>query len=339
MLLNKIYTLGVPTFTNFTSMKIKKSLYTLFTFFLILSACQNPTAPPAEGFIPVKGGKIWYKVLGNGPGTPLIVVHGGPGSRSCGGIDAYELMGDERPVVLFDQLESGNSDRPNDTTLWKLPYFVDQVQAVVDHLGYEKFHLLGSSWGGAIVTEYMLTQNTDHVSSLILAGPLVSTPLWIKDAKILVSQLSQPVQDTIKKYEQLGEYTNANYLAATDTFYANFLSRKQWPPQPDPNCDTVPGFNTKIYNYMWGPTEFTATGTLKNFDRLDQLSEIEKPTLVIVGDHDEVRVETAEFIQSKIKGAELAIVPHSGHGKTTDNPESYTQQIGEFLNKVEGKQN
>jgi len=312
-------------------MKYSYLLIFLFTLF----SCQKSEVCP-EGFIDVKGGKIWYKVLGSdNENTPVIIVHGGPGSRSCNTIEGYSLLAKHRPVILFDQLESGLSDHPNDTSLWKLPYFVDQVQAVVDHLELEKYHLLGNSWGGAIVAEYMLTQDTKKVGSVIFSGPLLSTPQWLKDAKVLLSKLSQTVQDTIKKYETLKKYDNKYYLAATDTFYANFLTRKQWPPQKWAACDTAAGFNSKIYNYMWGPTEFTSTGTLKDFDRIDQLHKINKPTLFIAGEYDEVLPRTLKLFQSKVEGSEIAIVPEAGHSKTTDNPENFAKQLEEFMSSIE----
>lgn len=309
-----------------------KHLYLIAIATLLFSCSQNTENINAEGFINVTGGKIWYKILGEDKAaTPVIIVHGGPGSRSCNTIKGYSLLAKHRPVVLFDQLESGLSDHPNDTSLWKLPYFVDQVQAVTDHLQLEQYHLLGNSWGGAIVAEFMLTKDTDNVASVIFSGPLLSTPIWIEDAKKLLSRLSQTVQDTIAKYEALKNYTHPQYLAATDTFYANFLSRKQWPPQKWEACDTVPGFNTKIYNYMWGPTEFTATGTLNDFDRVDQLHKIKKPTLFIAGEYDEVLKETLELFQSKVDGSEIAIVPNAGHSKTTDNPKAFANMLNKFM--------
>jgi len=299
---------------------------------LLFSCSQTTETVKDEGYINVKGGKIWYKILGEDKSAaPVIIVHGGPGSRSCNTIEGYSLLAEHRPVILFDQLESGLSDHPNDTSLWKLTYFVDQVEAVTDHLQLTQYHLLGNSWGGAVVAEYMLTKETNNVTSVIFSGPLLSTPLWIEDAKKLLARLSQPVQDTIAKYEALENYTHPEYLAATDTFYANFLSRKQWPPQKWAACDTVPGFNTKIYNYMWGPTEFTATGTLSDFDRVDQLHKIKKPTLFIAGAYDEVLPETLALFQSKVEDSEVAIVPNAGHSKTTDNPEAFATMLNEFM--------
>jgi len=65
-----------------------------------------------EGFILVRGGRVWYQVLGGGSGLPLVILHGGPRFPH----DYLEPLGalaDERPVVFYDQLGCGRSDRPD----------------------------------------------------------------------------------------------------------------------------------------------------------------------------------------------------------------------------------
>jgi proline iminopeptidase len=307
-----------------------------FVFLSLSFICASQNPKPGEGFVNVEGGRIWYKVIGEGDGVPLMVVHGGPGGRSCGSISAYSRMANDRPVIVFDQLESGFSDRPNDTSLWKLPYFVQQVEAVKNALKLKEFHLLGSSWGGAVVIEYMLTSNSDKVASVIFSGPLLSTPKWMEDAKILLSELPSEIQDTIYKYEALEQYYAPAYQAATDSFYSHYLSRTNWPPKRTrAECQGSKGFNVAIYYYMWGPTEFTATGTLKNFDRTDRLHELKLPVLFIAGEYDEVRAETLFGFQKEVEGAQSAIIPGAGHAKTTDNPDAFFKVLGEFLNSVE----
>ena len=300
---------------------------------LVFTSCNKPLQPQ-EGFVEVTGGKIWYKVIGGGAGKPLMVMHGGPGGRSCGSIEPYQALAGDRPIIFFDQLESGMSDHPNDTTLWKPMYFALQVEALKQKLNLTDFHLLGSSWGGSVAIEYMATQNTDAIASVIFAGPLISTPQWMKDSKVLISKLSQPVQDTINKYEALQNYTAPAYLAATDTFYANFLARKKV-VAPSIACDDVPKSNRAIYQYMWGPTEFNATGTLRSFDRISDLSNITKPTLFIGGEFDEVLPETLYYYQTLVPGSKVEIVPNAGHAKTRDNPEDYMRMLKTFLAEAE----
>ena len=65
------------------------------------------------------GHKIWTKRVGDGPGLPLLLLHGGPGA----GHDYLEplaAIGDERPVIFYDQLGCGKSDIPGNPFLWTI---------------------------------------------------------------------------------------------------------------------------------------------------------------------------------------------------------------------------
>jgi proline iminopeptidase len=238
----------------------------------------------------------------------------------------YTMLSDERPVIFYDQLGTGNSERVWDTALWKPSRFADEIDSLRKALGLKVVHILGHSWGGAVLIEY-LSRKPAGIKSAIFAAPLISTSVWISDAKILVSQMSSSLQDTIKKYERLRDYEAASYLSATDSFYARHLYRKG-----EPICVTGGPENDSIYKYMWGPTEFTATGTLKNYDRSKDLERLNLPVLFIAGQYDEARPETMKKFQAKVKGSKLVIIPGSGHGLYRDQPILYTEALREFLN-------
>jgi len=311
-----------------------KFLSILLLSALLLSGSSNKKLSPGEGFVTVRGGRIWYKVVGSGTGVPLLLIHGGPGSRSCDGIPTYSKLGNDRPIIFYDQLGSGYSDRPTDITLWQLPRFVDEITALRKELDLKEINILGSSWGGTVAVEYMLSRKPKGVKSVIFAGPLISTSRWMRDAKILLSQLSKPVQDTILKYESSKLYDHQSYIAATDSFNIQYLSRKSGPRVPVPDCETSAKSNKEVYRYMWGPTEFNATGTLKNYERADRLHEIKEPVLFIAGRFDEARPETMYEFQKEIPGSKVEIIENSGHNKVRDNPEAYLAAIRGFLTQI-----
>lgn len=313
---------------------MQKLIILLFLVTILFTGSANRTITPKEGFIQVKGGKIWYKIVGSGKGVPLLLIHGGPGSRSCDGIPGYSTLGNDRPVIFYDQLGSGHSDRPTDTTLWQLPRFVNEITALRKELDLKELHILGSSWGGTVAVEYMVTKKPEGVKSVIFAGPLISTSRWMKDAQILISQLSQPVRDTIQKYERLKLYDHESYIAATDSFNVKYLSRKPGARISAPDCEGVGKSNRQVYRYMWGPTEFNATGTLKSFERTENLHEIKQPVLFITGRYDEARPETIYEFQKEIPGSKVEIIENSGHNKLRDNPEQYLATIRNFLTSM-----
>lgn len=316
--------------------KIKILYFTLGILFLIVqSSCEHKIKE--EGYIPVEGGNIWYKIVGKGKkGIPLLILHGGPGGRSCGMIPGFSLLSTDRPIIFYDQLGSGNSDRPTDTTLWKTERFVNEIDYLRRALDLSELHILGHSCGSTFLIEYLVTKKPKGIKSVIFSSPMISAPDWIADANLLVSQMPTSIKDTISKYETLKNYSAPAYIAATDSFYSRHLIRRQW-PYKSPACENVGVFNEVIYNYMWGPTEFTATGTLMNFDRTSDLDKIKEPILFVTGEFDEARPETMYRYQRISKNASVEIIENAAHMTMIDQPENMAEVIGSFLRKIDNK--
>jgi proline-specific peptidase len=136
------------------------------------------SAPVSEGFVSFGGFRSWYRVVGDlsqprGPAKlPLLVLHGGPGGPSDYLEPLEELADIGRPIVFYDQVGCGNSDQPNDPSLWSVELFLDELSTVRQELGLDRIHLLGHSWGGMLAMQYALTQPVG-LASLIL-GQLTS---------------------------------------------------------------------------------------------------------------------------------------------------------------------
>lgn len=299
------------------------------------AAFASVTVTAKEGFIDVKGGKVWYRAAGlDAQGVPLLVLHGGPGMTHFY-LESLEALASSRPVIFYDQLGCGNSITEEEDTksLWTIERFVDEVQAVREALGLDKVHILGHSWGSMLAVEYMTRKNPEGVQSLILAGPFMSTPRWISDAKSLLKTLPQDIQKIVEEAEAKGDYDNPEYLKAMDVFYKNFFCRLDpWPESLLKAFDTM-GY--EVYNYMWGPSEFTSTGTLKNHEVIDKLKELKLPVLFTCGEFDEARPETAKYYQSLVPGAELYIVKGASHCHHLESPEEFNAVISKFMEKNE----
>ncbi|HYU75049.1 MAG TPA: hypothetical protein VEL31_20470 [Ktedonobacteraceae bacterium] len=69
-----------------------------------------------EGYIAVPGGLVWYQIVNPGKGIPLLTLHGGPGFPHDY-LEPLQQLADERPVIFYDQLGCGKSERPDDLTL------------------------------------------------------------------------------------------------------------------------------------------------------------------------------------------------------------------------------
>ena len=291
---------------------------------------------PGQGFVDVPGGPVWYNVAGKGPGIPLLVLHGGPGGTSCG-FTLLEPLGDQRPIVRYDQLGTGRSGRPDDLSLWTVEHFVEELHVLRMELGLDQMHLLGHSWGGSLAAAYVLEKGTDGIASVILSSPLLSTPLWVADANIQRSQLPEDVQRTLVEHEEAGTTDSEEYEAASEVYYERHMYAGE-KPEPNPECASAP-WSQFVYEYMWGPQEFYATGTLVDFDVTNRLYEIDVPVLFLTGQFDEARPETVAGFQKLVPGSQFTIIMDAGHATLSKKPQEYRTILENFLDSVEDEMN
>jgi proline iminopeptidase len=288
-----------------------------------------------EGYIPVTGGRVWYRVVGTGSGLPLLALHGGPGANS-GYLEPLTALADERPVIFYDQLGGGKSDRPNNPNLWVLDRFAEELMQVRDALNLTRFHLCGHSWGTMLAVEYALDQSVGLVS-LILAGPVLSVPRYVQDANALKRELPCKVRETIEHLEVAGTTDTPEYQAASGEWMRRHLCRNE--PILEGLLkglgDPVSGINSQVYNTMQGPSEFAITGNLKDFDRTIPLSEIKVPTLFTCGRYDECTPGATAWYHSLMPGSEMIVIEQSAHMTHLEEPELYVQTARDFLHKVE----
>jgi len=244
-----------------------------------------------------------------------------------------EELGDERPIIRYDQLGTGRSGRPEDSALWQADRFVEALHTLRLELGLEEFHLLGHSWGGSLAAAYVLEKGTDGVASLTLSSPLLNTEMWIEDANYLRRQLPLDVQNTLTKHEQAGTIDSEEYAEASAVFYERHVFGGKRTERPD-DCKGVTG-NSYIYELMWGPTEFYATGNLLDFDVTDRIHEIDIPVLFLAGEFDEARPTRMRQFQNLIPGAKLEIIEDAAHASLSRRPDVYRSLVEKFLDEVE----
>ena len=285
----------------------------------------------ADGYIDVPGGRVFWRDVGDG-GVPLLALHGGPGFPHDY-LESLEGLADRRRVVFYDQLGCGHSDRPDDDSLWTVERFVDEVEAVREALALEHFHLFGSSWGGMLAMQYALDRRPPQVASLILCSSPASMVRWVEGCNELLAELPEWNQRTIRRHEEQGFTSCPHYGAAILEFYTRHVCRlEEWPDGVERSFRDA-GY--QVYNYMNGPSEFTVVGTLKDWSVMDRLGEIDKPTLVISGEHDELRPAHAREIHEAIAGSELQIVPECSHLSFAEDPETFFRLTNDFLERAE----
>lgn len=288
-----------------------------------------PPLPAGEGRLAVPGGTIWYRVTGSGSATPVVLLHGGPGYSSFY-LKSLEALQNERPVVIYDQLGAGKSDRITDTTLFTIPHFVAELDSLRSHLGYARWHVLGHSWGTILGLEYYRA-HPDRVASLVLASAAIDMPTWEKNVRRMIGTLSDSAQRAIKAREADGNFAAPDYQAANSEFLGKYGMRAPMGPDLD---STLNSYNPAIYEYMQGPSEFTITGTIKDYDAKPFLPQVKVPLLYTVGEFDEAHPPTIRKFATLTPGAKVAIIPNAAHLTTWDNPAEMLRVVREFLASV-----
>src|SRR5204863_2516161 len=150
--------------------------------------------------------------------------HGGPGAPHDYLENLEALATDTRRVIFYDQLGCGHSDQPDDTSLWRVERFADELATVRRELGLDRVHILGQSWGGMLAIEYALRQPAGLVS-LILSNTTPSIPLWIAEANRLRAELPPEVNTTLLRHEEAGTTDDPEYQEAMKVYYDRHVCR------------------------------------------------------------------------------------------------------------------
>jgi len=281
--------------------------------------------------IDVPGGRVWYQIAGSGRGIPLLVLHGGPG------IPSYYLkplagLGHDRMVVFYDQLGCGRSPAPADSSLWTIDRFVQELAAVRKALGLQEVHLYGTSWGTILALEYMKT-HPEGVESLVLASPALDIHQWMRDADSLKRTLPDSTLRVIEDAEEHSTTGSQAYQAAMMEYYRLYVARKQpWSADLD---SAFAQMGVSVYTTMDGPSEFTISGTLRDYDGRASLKDLHVPVLYTCGEYDEALPRTVASFAASTPGSEMRIFPGAAHCTALDDSAAYVSAIQDFLRRAD----
>lgn len=314
-----------------------EGLFMALIIFCFLCTCRDnkepgsAAMPVGESYLEVPGGRIWYKVSGTGNGVPVVMLHGGPGGSSFY-LKPFEDLGNDRQVIRYDQLGGGKSEVIEDTTLFTIGHFVKELELLRAQLGLNKWHVMGHSWGSMLALEYYRAY-PDRVSSLIFSSLCLDSQAWEQSTKQLLASFPDSLREAVLNAESSGNYDDPRYKEAMDQFYAEHV----WGPNPPrPDFDSLLAtFNTAIYEYMWGPSEFTVTGTLKNYSAVSFLPMIKVPTLFTVGGNDEINPDIVREYAGKVKDSQFSLFAGSSHMTPWDARDENVRVVRRFLNAVD----
>jgi len=269
---------------------------------------MTTTAQPVSGSAEVNGAQLYHEEAGNG--HPLLLIHGGL-VHSGMWDDQFQAFARHFRVIRFDLRGFGRSSLPADEYA-----FHEDVRGLLDVLNVGQAHIVGLSMGGKVAIDFALAY-PERVSALI---PVASALSGYRFS-----------EDTMGRIVEADDRLEAGDIAAGVE-----LENRLWvdgpgrtPEMVDPTVrERVRAMNTA--NYQRAADD----GIELDLEppTIDRLSEIEVPTLVIVGDQDVPDILViAELLQSGIGGARLTIISNTAHQLNMERPNEFNRIVLEFL--------
>jgi pimeloyl-ACP methyl ester carboxylesterase len=246
-------------------------------------------------FLDRGGVAIYYEEHGAGP--PILLSHGYSATCRMWDGQVAAFAGRYR-LVLWDMRGHGQSGDPDDPRLYSMAAIVEDMAALLAHLGIERAIVGGLSLGGYMSLAFHLA-HPEMVGALMLfdTGPGYRNP----DAR---AQWNARAEATARDLETKG-------LVALG-------------PEGDPRV----GRHRSSRGLA-----LAARGMLAQQDGsiIDSLPSIKVPTLVLVGALDENFLAPADYMAGKIPGARKAVIPGARHTANLDQPEAFNRAVADFL--------
>lgn len=255
-------------------------------------------------------------VRGDGPG--LLLVHGFGGCAEDF-VDHRDAFGRAHTVVTFDHRGHGHSDGPEGVD-YSLDRLVADVLCVADHVGLDRFHLLGYSMGGMVARRVAL-RFPGRLESLVLmntsGGPthMMDVGLFEYGAGLVETEGMAALKAVLDDTDPLGvqsldrldespehrEFLRRRWESLSPTMYAAML--RELPVQPDDH---------------------------------DALRDLQLPVLAIVGEHDREFLEPTRRLAEVIAGARFVALPGAGHAPQLEAPDVWFDAVSAFLADLGG---
>jgi len=312
----------------------------------LAQAATLPARPARSGeihtggarMIPISGNQhVWVKpVLSGHGGIPVLTLHGGPGFPHF----YFECFEDFLPQAgisywYYDQLGCGFSDQPKDSALWTIERFTTEVEEVRAALGFDRMVLLGHSWGGLLCLEYAL-KYPKRLAGMVVSNMTASTDSYLRYLAVLRKRLPPDTLRRLEELEAAGSYDSSEYEKIMfEELYPKYVCRIN--PWPEPVARAVRFLAEPVYNAIQGKSEFEVTGSMRGWDRWNDLHRIRAPTLLLGGEHDEINPDDMREMARRIPNAAVTICDQGSHLAMYDDQARYFAALIPFLKRVTGK--
>jgi 2-succinyl-6-hydroxy-2,4-cyclohexadiene-1-carboxylate synthase len=266
----------------------------------------------------VQAGQVSLEVLeAGGGGRPLLLVHGFGGAKEdfADHVDALAELGWH--VVAPDNRGHGKSDKPEGTGSYSFEIFAADTVALADALGWDRFVLLGHSMGG-MIAQLVAAAHPDRLEGLVLMDTSHAPPEGLDTSavelgKAIVAEGGMAALVEAQRSRDGDLDTPAHRrVEAERPGYREFNDGKSLAASPD----------------MWIAM---IDEILFGADRLEGLTKVTAPTLVIVGEQDAPFLRPSRRMAETVAGAHLAMIPDAGHSPQFENPQAWWDAVTSVL--------
>lgn len=272
-------------------------------------------------FITLNGLQVHYKQAGQG--EPVFILLHGFGASLFSWREVMQPLAAFGTVLAYDRTAFGLTERPlpgswNGANPYAPEASVEQLGALLDALGVRQAVLVGNSAGGTVALNFTL-QHPERVQALILVDAAIyeggGGPAYLK-------WLFRTPQ-----VDHLGPLVARQLQVRGDD-----LIRTAWHDPAQMGADVLEGYRKPLRVQDWDRALWEFTKASHDLGLPARLAEIKPPVLVITGDDDRI-VPTALSLRlaREIPGAQLAVIPNSGHVPHEEQPAAFLQAVQVFL--------
>lgn len=272
--------------------------------------------------MPIRDVSLFVKVLGQGP--PLLLMHGGPGLDHTTMLP-FRAAAEHFTLVFYDHRCNGRSTGA-DVSSMSFANLTADADALRQRLGFERWAVLGHSFGGMVAIEYALRypQRLSHLILLDTCGDA----WWVQ----------QHAPEILAKRG----YAAKTVQAARCFFNGRLKPREVLPigfklarayvyrfSLPGLVRDIVRGPHPKMRpeSHIFGFRRL-----LSGWSVMDRLNEISAPTLVLAGRHDfQFPPEHQAILADRIPHARLELIEQAGHNAHAERPDEVLAALQGFL--------
>ncbi|GCE21691.1 alpha/beta fold hydrolase [Dictyobacter kobayashii] len=264
------------------------------------------------GFLQAQGAPLYYEVAGQG--EPVLLIHAGVADSRMWD-EQFAAFAQHYRTIRYDQRGYGRSQYP----AGPFAYHEDPVE-LLKSLDIGKAHVVGISFGGKVALDFTLA-HPEMVASLVLVAPSVGG-----------TQPSELVQKFAEEEEA--------YLERGDLDAATELNLRMWVDGPQRTPEQVDPLvrervRTMQYHAFTVPVPEGAETLDLQPPAITRLAEVQRPTLVIVGDYDiPKKLELSQQLAERLADAQQVIIPGVAHMVSMEQPEQFNRVVLSFLNKV-----